>query len=118
VAHETLAEFLMIPLQPPAIKVTNAQLDGLAGQYREPNAHGVATIYRTGDQLFEKTPSGEVIGLEAEATDSFFRPGDTTGTRTVHLTFERDTQGHVTAYVLHDSRQEERWVKIPGAAGK
>jgi acetyl esterase/lipase len=118
VAPETLAEFLMIPLHPPAIKLTAAQLDSVAGQYREPNAHGVATIYRTGDQLFEKTPAGEVIGLEAESTDSFFRPGDTTGTRTVHLTFERDAQGHVTAYVLHDNRHEERWVKIPGAAGK
>jgi acetyl esterase/lipase len=106
------------PETPPAIKLTAAQLDSVAGQYREPNAHGVATIYRTGDQLFEKTPAGEVIGLEAESTDSFFRPGDTTGTRTVHLTFERDAQGHVTAYVLHDSRHEERWVKIPGAAGK
>jgi hypothetical protein len=118
VASETLAEFLMIPLHPPAIKVTAQQLDSLAGQYREPNAHGVATIYRAGDQLFEKTPGGEVIGLEAESADSFFRPGDLTGTRTVHLTFERDAQGHVTAYVLHDSRHEERWVKIPGATGK
>jgi hypothetical protein len=118
VAPETFAEFLMIPLHPPAIKLTAAQLDSLAGQYREPNAHGVAAIYRMGDQLFEKTPGGEVIGLEAESTDSFFRPGDSTGTRTVHLTFERDAQGHVTAYVLHDSRHEERWAKIPGAAGK
>ena len=115
---ETLAEFLMIPLHPPAIKLTSAELDSLTGQYREPNAHGVATIYHAGDQLFEKTPAGEVIGLEAESVDSFFRPGDTTGTRTVHLTFERDAQGHVTAYVLHDSRQQERWVKVSGAAGK
>ena len=54
---ETLAEFLMIPLHPPTIKLTAAQLDSVAGEYREPNAHGVATIYRTGDQLFEKTPA-------------------------------------------------------------
>jgi hypothetical protein len=46
VVRETLAEFLMIPLHPPAIKLTTAQLDSVAGQYREPNAHGVATIYR------------------------------------------------------------------------
>ena len=118
VAPETFAEFLMIPLHPPTIKLSAAQLDSLAGQYREPNAHGVATIYRMGDQLFEKTPGGEVIGLEAESADSFFRPGDSTGTRTVHLTFERDAQGHVTAYMLHDSRHEERWTKIPGGAGK
>jgi acetyl esterase/lipase len=118
VVHETLAEFLMIPLHPPTVALTAAQLDSVAGQYREPNAHGVTTIYRAGDQLFEKTPSGEVIGLEAEAIDSYFRPGDITGTRTVHLTFERDAQGHVTAYVLDDGRQHERWVKIPGLAGK
>jgi len=117
-APETLAEFLMIPLHPPAIKLTAAQLDSLAGQYREPNAHGVATIFRQGDQLFEKTSGGEVIGLEADAVDSFFRPGDTTGARTVHLTFERDAQGRVTAYVLNDSRHEERWMKVPNGAGK
>jgi len=116
VAPETFAEFLMIPLHPPAIKLTAAQLDSLAGQYRDPNAHGVVTIYRQGDQLFEKTPGGEVIGLEAESIDSFFRPGDSTGTRTVHLTFERDAQGRVTAYVLHDHRHEERWVKAAGGA--
>jgi dienelactone hydrolase len=118
VAHETLAEFLVIPPHPPTIKVTTAQLDSLAGQYREPNGHGLSTIYRTGDQLFEKTAAGEVFGMEAESTDSFFRPGDTTGTRTVHLTFERDAQGRVTAYVLHDNRHEERWVKVAGGAGK
>jgi hypothetical protein len=59
-----------------------------------------------------------VIGLEAESTDSFFLPGDTTGARTVHLTFERDAQGRVTAYVLQDNRHEERWVKTPGGGNK
>ncbi len=108
----------MIPLHPPTIKLSAAQLDSLAGQYREPDAHGVTTIYRSGDQLFEKTSAGEVIGLDAEDVDSFFRPGDSTGTRTVHLTFERDPQGRVTAYVLHDNRHEERWVKVPGGTGK
>ena len=34
---ETLAERLLIPLHPPTIKLTAAQLDSLAGQYREPN---------------------------------------------------------------------------------
>ncbi len=118
VAAETLAEFLMIPLHPPAIKLTTAQLDSVAGEYREPNGHGVETIYRQGDQLFEKCASGEVIGLEAESPDSFFRPGDAPSARTVHLTFERDAQGRVTAYVLHDSRHDERWARIPNGASK
>ena len=36
----------------------------------------------------------------------------------MHLTFERDAQGHVTAYVLHDNRHEERWVKLSGGGNK
>jgi acetyl esterase/lipase len=118
VAPETLAEFLMVPLHPPTVKLTLAQLEGLTGQYREPNGHSIVTIFLQGDQLFEKTSSGEVIGLEAESADSFYRPGDTTGARTVQLTFERDAQGRATAYVLHDSRHEERWVKAPNGSGK
>ncbi len=117
-AAETMAEFMMIPLHPPAIKLTTAQLDSVTGQYREPNGHAVETIYRQGDQLFEKSPSGEVIGLEAESPDAFFRPGDAPGARTIHLTFERDAQGRVTAYVLHDSRHDERWEKQGLAPGK
>jgi len=117
-APETMAEFLMIPLHPPTIKLVTAQLDSVTGQYREPVGHGVETIFRQGDQLFEKTSGGEVIGLEAESPDSFFRPGDSTGARTIHLTFARDALGHVTAYVLHDNRHEERWVKIANGAGR
>ena len=114
---ETMAEFLMIPLHPPAVKLTTAQLDSVTGEYREPNGHAVDTIYRQGDQLFEKSSSGEVIGLEAESPDSFFRPGETAGARVTHLTFERDAQGRVTAYVLHDSRHEERWERQRPAPG-
>jgi len=115
---ETLAEFLMIPPHPAAIKLSAAQLDSLTGQYHEPNGQGVGTIFREGDQLFQKSPSGEVIGLQAESADSFFRPGDTTGARTIHITFERDAQGRVTAYVLHDSRHEERWTKTGNGTGR
>jgi hypothetical protein len=75
----------------------------------------VKTILRQGDQLFEKTTGGELIGLEAESADSFFRPGDVTGARTIHLTFERDAQGRVTAYVLDDNRHQERWTRAAGA---
>jgi poly(3-hydroxybutyrate) depolymerase len=112
VAPETLAEFMMVPLHPPAIKLTTAQLDSVAGEYREPNGHGVETIYRQGDQLFEKSSSGEVIGLQAESPDSFFRPGDAPTARIVRLTFERDAKGRVTGYMLHDNRHDERWERV------
>ena len=83
----------MIPLHPPTIKLTAAQLDSLAGEYREPNGARLSTIiYRQGDQLFEKSPAGDVIGLEAESADTFFRPSDSTGAHNVQLTFERDAR--------------------------
>ncbi|MGO8758696.1 MAG: alpha/beta hydrolase-fold protein [Terracidiphilus sp.] len=113
-AAPALAERIVAPIGPPTVKLTTAQLDGLTGQFREPNAHGIETIFREGDQLLEKTPNGETIGLEAETADTFIRPGDTTGVRAVHLAFERDALGRVTAFVLRDSRHEERWVKVTG----
>jgi acetyl esterase/lipase len=118
VAPEVLAERLVIPLRPLTIKLAAAQLDSLAGDYREPNGSEVETIFRQGDQLFEKSSGGEITGLEAESADTFFRPGDLSGARNVHLTFERDAQGRVTAFVLRDSRHEERWVKVPPASGR
>ena len=66
----------MIPLRPPTINLSAAQLDSLAGEYREPNGHEIETIFRQGDQLFEKSPSGEVVVLEAESADTFFRARD------------------------------------------
>jgi dienelactone hydrolase len=117
-APQMLAERIVVPLGPPTIKLTAAQLDSLTGQFREPNAHGIETIFRQGDQLLEKTPNGETIGLEAETADTFIRPGDTTGPHGVHLAFERDAQGRVTAFVLRDSRHEERWLKTAGGNGR
>jgi acetyl esterase/lipase len=112
------AERLVIPLEPPTIKLNTAQLDSVAGEYREPNGHAIDTIFRQGDQLFEKTSSGQSIALAAESNDTFVRPtdptrtGDATGTRNIHLTFERDTQGRITAFILRDTHHEERWVRI------
>jgi acetyl esterase/lipase len=115
---EVIAERFVIPLRPPTIKLTTAQLDSLAGDYGEPNGRAIEIIYRQGDQLFEKRPGGEIIGLEAESADTFIRPGDTTGTLNVRLTFERDAQGRVMAFVLRDNRHEERWVKQPAGTVK
>ncbi|MGB7264889.1 MAG: alpha/beta hydrolase-fold protein [Terracidiphilus sp.] len=109
------AERILVPLRPPTIKLTLAQLDSLAGEYREPNGHAVETILRQGDQLFERSLGGNVIALEAESPDTFFRPGDATGAHNIHLDFERDAQGRVTSYLLHDNRHEERWLRVAPA---
>jgi dienelactone hydrolase len=110
--HEAQAELLVIPSATPAVKLTTAQLDSLTGQYREPNGKAKETIFRQGDQLMEKDPGGEIVGLEAESADSFVRPIDLSGTLNTRLLFERDTQGRVTGFILRDGRHEEHWNKI------
>jgi dienelactone hydrolase len=107
------AERLVVPLTPPAIKLTSAQLDTLAGEYREPNGKAITTIFRQGEQLFERAPGGEVTLLNADSPDTFSYPDGNNSGVAIHVSFERDAQGRVTAYILHDSRHEERWVRQP-----
>ncbi len=106
------AERIVIPLRAPTIKLSTAQLDSLAGEYREPNGHAVETILRQGDQLFEKGPSGNLNVLEAESAETFFRAVDATGAHNISLNFERDAQGRVTGYLLRDNRHEEHWLRL------
>jgi acetyl esterase/lipase len=101
-------ERLVIPLHPTAIKLTPAFLDSLAGEYRDRNGHPEITIFRQGDQLYEKNRVGDITELAAETPSIFFYPN---GSSIPRLTFEHDSQGHVTALVLHDDRHEERWEK-------
>jgi len=104
----SLAERLVIPFHPPAIKLPTPQLDALAGEYRDLNGHPVITIYRQGEQLFEKSLQGEVGELAAESPTVFYYLN---GSSTNRLIFERDPQGRINALVLRDDRHEERWEK-------
>jgi hypothetical protein len=85
-------------------------LDSLAGEYTDKNGNIVITIYRQGDQLYQKNLQGEVAELAAETPSVFFYLN---GSSTTRLTFEHDAQGRVTALALHDDRHEERWEKHP-----
>jgi acetyl esterase/lipase len=102
------AERIVIPLHPPAIKLSPSQLDTLAGEYIDKNGHLAITIFRQGDLLYEKNRVGEINEIAAESSSVFFYPN---GSSIPRFTFERDPQGHVTALVLHDDRHEERWEK-------
>jgi poly(3-hydroxybutyrate) depolymerase len=105
-------ERLLVPLHPPAIKLTMAQLDALCGDYRDALGHTTAILYRQGDQLYEKNPQGEAAELAAESPTLFFYPNGSSLTR---LSFERDAGGRVSA-VFRDDRHEERWEKhIPAS---
>jgi acetyl esterase/lipase len=103
-----LAERLVLPLHPPAIKLTPAQLDNLAGDYNDKNGHPEITVFRQGDQLYMKNRLREIDELAAESPFTFFYPN---GSSVPRLIFEHDPQGHVTALVFHDDRHEERWEK-------
>jgi acetyl esterase/lipase len=110
-----LAERLVIPFHPPIVKLAPAILDSLAGEYRDKNGHPVITVFRQGDQLYEKNLQGEITELAAESASSFF---DLNGSSTTRLIFEHDGQGRVTALVLRDDRHEERWEKHPQAGSR
>ncbi len=100
------AERLLIPLHPPAIRLAPGVLDSFAGEYSDGRGHTVATLFRQGDQLYERNAQGEIAELAAESPAIFFYPYGSSLTR---LTFERDAKGRVTAAVFRADRHEERW---------
>jgi predicted esterase len=102
------AERQMIPLHPPAIKLSPAVLDSIAGEYHDREGHLRATLFVKGDQLYEKNAQGEISELEAESPTVFFYPNSSSLMR---LTFEREAEGRVIAAIFHDDRHEERWEK-------
>jgi acetyl esterase/lipase len=110
-----LAERLVIPFHPPSVKLTLAQLDSFAGEYCDPKGNIVVTVFRQGDQLYEKNRQGEIAELAAESQSIFFY---LSGSATTRLTFERDPQGRVAALALRDDRHEERWERRSSAPSR
>lgn len=102
------AERIVVPLHPAAIRLSAAEIDSLMGEYREPNGRDFVTLYRQGQQIFEKNQYGDVSELAAESPEVLFYPGGISLTR---LFVERDSHGHVVALRFHDDRHEERWEK-------
>jgi pimeloyl-ACP methyl ester carboxylesterase len=102
-----LAERLTVPLHPPALKLPATVLDTYVGEYRDSYNVPVATIQRQGEQVFLKNAQGDVNEIMAESTSTFFYAS---GSLT-RLTFEHDSQGHVTGILMRDDRHEELWEK-------
>lgn len=105
----SFAEKLVIPLHPTAIHLTAAQLDSFAGDYADDHGALAVTIFRQGDQLYEKSIHGEISELAAESLSTLFYPNGSSITR---IAVERDSEGHVTALILRDDRHEERWERM------
>jgi len=69
----------------------------------------VLTLYRQGDQLFQKNLHGEVAELAADTPSTLFYPA---GSSFARITVERDGQNRVTGLLLRDDRHEERWERM------
>lgn len=105
-APQPFAERLLLPLHPHPIRMSMAALDSIAGEYRDAQGRVTATLFRQGDQLYQRDPPGAIMELEAESPASFFYPNGSTWTR---LLVERDPQGRVTGVIYRDDRHSERW---------
>lgn len=105
----TFSERILIPLHPPAMRLSAAQLDALAGDYADPHGHLAITLIRQGDQLYQKDVHGQIEELAAESPSTLFYPSGGSLTR---IAVERDPQGRVTALTLRDDRHEEHWERM------
>jgi poly(3-hydroxybutyrate) depolymerase len=112
VGPTAFAERISIPLHPPAIRLTSAQLESFAGDYFDSHGVRAVTLFRQGDLLYQKNQYGEIAELAAESPSTLFYPSGSSLTRIV---VERDTQGHISGLIFRDDRHEEHWERIrPG----
>ncbi|MFZ0747381.1 MAG: alpha/beta hydrolase-fold protein [Terracidiphilus sp.] len=109
------AERLFIPLHPPALRLTPAQLESFAGDYHDSHGLLAVTVFRQGDQLYQKDLHGAISELAAESLSTLFYPN---GSSISRLIVDRDAQGRVIALVYHDDRHEERWEKRPSLSAR
>ena len=108
----SFAERTIVPLHPPAMKLTPAQLDSLVGDFVDKRGLVVVSLFRQGDDLYQKNHYGEITELAAESLNVLFYPNGSSITR---IAVERDTQGRATGLILRDDRHEERWERIKAA---
>ena len=66
------AERIVIPLHPPALKLSAAQLDSFGGDYVDRRGLVVVTLFRQGDVLYQKNHYGEIAELAAESSSATF----------------------------------------------
>jgi dienelactone hydrolase len=111
-AQTPFAERVVVPLHPPAMKLTPAQLDSFVGDYVDKRGLVEVSLFRQGDVLYQKNHYGEIVELAAESLATLFYPNGSSITR---IAVQRDSQSRVTGLILRDDRHEERWERIKPA---
>ena len=103
----TLSKRLVVPLRPPTIKLNTPQLK-LApppiSRTQRPCHRNRSSARATS---FQRSPSGDVVGLEAESP-TFFRPVDATGAHNVS-----SPSSATTTAAMSSRDHEEHWIKLP-----
>lgn len=112
---QPFAERIVIPLHPPAIRLNQLQIENLAGEYIESNGYVGMTIFWQNDKLYGRNRYGEIDELAAASATELFYPQGSSATRIIA---ERNAEGHITAIVMRDDRNEERWEKKKTAADR
>ena len=91
---------------PPAIQLSHAQIDELAGTYRSGSV--TYTIRREGDRILTKREDRPESEQRAETRDVLFSPGDPR----VRKVFLRDAAGKVTGFVVRYENSDTLWTKV------
>lgn len=102
---QSLADRVVIPLHPPALRLTAQQLESFAGEYYDDHGQLAITVFRQGDQLYQKDLHGGIAELAAESLSTLFYPN---GGSTTRVAVERGYEGRIIALVYRDDRHEER----------
>jgi len=100
------AERIVVPPHPFPLRLSQAQMDAVCGEYVDANGRVTETIYRQGELLYEKSSWGDLYVIEAETPDSFFFPS---GSYFSRLQVERNALGRVVGLTYHTDRWEEHW---------
>lgn len=92
---------------PPAISLSEAQIDELAGTYRRES-----TLYvfrRVGNKVFAKRADDPAVEMKPETRDMLFTPG---GDPRKRIVFKRDETGKIIGFFVRYESSDVFWTRV------
>lgn len=96
------SQTMVVPEDPPSIRLPAAQLDDYVGLYQT-GPDLTVQIIRTGEELESRINGGAPRSLKVELRDVLFTPGTAPGRRL----FQRDAAGRVTGYIARRNGNDQ-----------